>query len=206
MTSQFWWFLTRASGLVAWLMLTASVLWGIVVSSGAFPKHRQPRWLLALHRWLGGLTLSFLAVHLGALLLDGYVGFGIADVTVPYATDWRPGAVALGILAMWLLVAVELTSLAMRRLPRRAWRRVHLTSYVVFWSTSLHAAFAGTDASTRIYRIGAAISIVAVVGALSYRIASRRAARPPRNRAGRPAHDQLSATPASAERTPEVTP
>ena len=56
MNPQVWWYLTRASGIVAWLMLTASVIWGIVLSTKAFPEHRRPAWLLDLHRWLGGLA------------------------------------------------------------------------------------------------------------------------------------------------------
>lgn len=177
MNPQFWWYLTRASGIVAWLMLTATVIWGILLSTKAFPNHRRPDWLLALHRWLAGLTLSFLAVHIVALVADSYVAFDLADVTIPYAGEWKPGAIALGVLGMWLLVAVQLTSLAMRRLPRRVWRVLHLTSYVAFWSASLHAAFAGTDTTSWLYRGGAAASIVAVAWALMYRLANRRAVR-----------------------------
>lgn len=182
MNPQVWWYLTRASGIVAWLMLTATVIWGILLATKAFPNQRRPAWLLAMHRWLAGLMLWFLAIHLAALVADSTVTFDIADLTVPYASDWRPGAVALGILAMWLLVAVELTSLAMRRLPRRFWRVVHLSSYAAFWLTSMHAAFAGTDTTSWLYRGGAAASVLAVVWALMYRLANRRAVRRHRQR------------------------
>jgi predicted ferric reductase len=175
MSPQFWWFLTRASGIVAWVMLTLSVIWGVLLSTKAFPQQRSTVWLLSLHRWLGGLTISFLAIHLAALVADSYVSFGLAEITIPYASNWKPGAVALGVLGAWLLVAVELTSLAMRRLPRKFWRVVHLSSYLAFWVTSMHAAFAGTDASSWLYRGGAAASIVAVAWALMYRVANRRA-------------------------------
>jgi sulfoxide reductase heme-binding subunit YedZ len=174
---QFWWYLTRASGLVAWIMLTLSVIWGIVLSTKAFPEQRRPLWLLAVHRWLGGLTIWFLAIHLVALVADNYVDFGLADITVPYASNWKPGAVALGVLGAWLLVAIELTSLAMHKLPRKVWRVVHLSSYVAFWLASMHAAFAGTDATRGLYQITAAASILAVVWALMYRVANRRAVR-----------------------------
>lgn len=177
MNPQTWWFVTRASGLVAWIMLTLSVIWGIVLSTKAFPDQRRPVWLLEVHRWLGGLTMSFLAVHLAALVADNYVDFGLADITIPYATEWKPGAVALGVLGAWLLVAVELTSLAMRKLPRKVWRFVHLSSYVAFWLASMHAAFAGTDATKGLYQLTAAASILAVVWALVYRVINRRSAR-----------------------------
>ena len=180
MNPQVWWYVARASGIIAWLLLTASVIWGILLSTGAFPTRRRPAWLLDLHRWLGGLTVAFVAAHLVALVADNYTHFDIAALAIPYASDWRPGAVALGVVAMWCLIAVEATSLAMRRLSRRLWRAVHLSSYVVFWLASLHAAFAGTDSTNRLYQITALVGITAVVWALVYRLTSRRSGpRPP---------------------------
>ena len=177
MSSHFWWYLTRSSGIIAWLMLTATVILGILLSSKAFPMQRRPLWLLAVHRWLAGLLLCFLAIHLIALVLDDYLEFGFADLVIPYASDWDPAAVALGVVAMWLLVAVEVTSLAQRRLSRRAWRIIHLFSYVAFWLTSMHAALAGSDTSAWLYRSGAAASILAVAWAVMYRLANRRSVR-----------------------------
>jgi DMSO/TMAO reductase YedYZ heme-binding membrane subunit len=91
----------------------------------------------------------------------------------------------LGVVALWMLVAVELTSLAVRRLPRKLWRAIHLTSYGVFWLASLHAAFAGTDATNGLYQLTAALSIAAVVWAVVYRLMNRRS--PGRLPARRPA-------------------
>ncbi|HEX4981182.1 MAG TPA: ferric reductase-like transmembrane domain-containing protein [Ilumatobacteraceae bacterium] len=179
MNPQFWWYVTRASGIVAWLMLTASVIWGVILSTKAFPEQRRPAWILDLHRWLGGLTVSFVAIHLAALVADNFVHFTLIDLAVPFASDWKPGAVALGVIATWLLVAVELTSLAMRRLPKRVWRAIHLSSYAVFWLASIHAALAGTDRSQRLYQVTAAASIIAVAWALMYRVANRRSIGPP---------------------------
>jgi sulfoxide reductase heme-binding subunit YedZ len=198
MNPQFWWYLTRASGIVAWLMLTASVIWGIVLSTKAFPEHRRPAWLLDLHRWLGGLTVSFVAIHMAALVADSYVSFDVIDLTVPFASAWKPLAVALGVVAMWLLVAVEVTSLLMKRLPRRVWRWIHLSSYAVFLLTSLHAALAGTDRSQWLYQATAVASIIAVVWSTVYRLTHpKRPSRPsdPTRTRSTPAMS-LGATPA----------
>lgn len=170
MNAQFWWFLARSSGIVAWAALSASVLWGIVLATDLFPQHRRPAWLLDLHRWLGGLTIGFLGIHVGALLADSYVAFGPADVLVPFASAWKPVPVALGVLAMWALVVVQGTSLAMKRLPRRVWRRIHLLSYGAFWLTSLHGTFAGTDASRLLYLVPSTLSVLAVAGGVAYRV------------------------------------
>ena len=174
MNPHFWWYVSRASGIISWLMITGSVIWGVILSTKAFPEQRRPAWILDLHRWLGGLAVGFLVLHIAGLLLHSYLRFTIADVLVPGHSAWRPGSVALGVVAAWTLVAVEGTSLAMKKLPKKVWRGIHLTSYATFWLTSLHAAFAGSDRSTFLYQITALGSIVAVAWAAMYRVANRR--------------------------------
>ncbi len=181
MNPQFWWYVARASGIIAWLFLTASVLWGIMLSTDLFPKHRRPAWLLDLHRALGGLVVAFVATHVAALIADSYVHFDVVDVLVPFASDWKPWQVAIGVIAMWGIVVVEATSLAMKRLPKRVWRGIHITSYVTFLLTSLHGTFAGTDATNLLYVATSIVTTLALVFALSYRILSRRPARPRRS-------------------------
>lgn len=148
MNVHVWWYLARASGIVAWGLGLASVLWGLALATRGIGDKPRPPWLLAVHRHLGGLTLLFVLVHLGALVADSYVQFGPGDLFVPFASSWRPAAVAWGVIAFWLLVAVELTSLAMKRIPKRWWRRIHLGSYAVAVLSTLHLFTAGTDAST----------------------------------------------------------
>ncbi len=184
MNPQFWWYVARASGIIAWLFLTASVLWGIMLSTDLFPKHRRPAWLLDLHRALGGLVVAFVATHIAALIADSYVHFDVVDVLVPFTSDWKPWQVAIGVIAMWGIVVVEATSLAMKRLPKRVWRGIHITSYVTFLLTSLHGTFAGTDATNLLYVATSIVTTLALVFALSYRILSRRPARPRRSTPG----------------------
>ena len=173
MNPQVWWHLSRASGIVAWLILTASVLWGIVLATDLFSESRRPAWLLDLHRWLGGLAVGFTAIHVAALVADSYIEFSVADLTVPFASQYKTGAVAWGVLAMWLLVVVELTSLAMKRLPRRIWRTIHRSSAAIFWMASLHGTYAGTDADNRLYAITSIVAAVVMMVALAYRMFSR---------------------------------
>jgi DMSO/TMAO reductase YedYZ heme-binding membrane subunit len=167
------WYISRAAGIVAWLMLTSSVLLGIVLSTDLFPKWRRSAWLLDVHRWLAGLTLFFFAAHIGTLLADPHAHIGLRQATVPFASTWRPTAVAAGVIAAWLLLAVEGTAVANRRLPRWLWRDLHIVSYWVFWATCVHAAFAGTDATRRLYVATTMVGIAAVVFAASYRVLAR---------------------------------
>ena len=84
----------------------------------------------------------------------------------------------MGVVALWLLVAVEVTALAMKKVSRKWWRNVHIASYFVFWAVSIHAALAGTDTSKPLYTVTAIVALAAVVFAASYRIALARAAQP----------------------------
>lgn len=172
MNPHIWWYLSRSAGIVAWIMLTASVLWGVVLATDLFPERRRPAWILAMHRWLAGLTFFFIAGHLATLLFDSYAHFRPVDFVVPFAATWRPTAIAVGVVALWLLIAVEATALAMKKLSRAWWRSVHIAGYFVFWAVSIHGALAGTDTSKVMYTVTAIVALAAVAFAASYRALS----------------------------------
>jgi DMSO/TMAO reductase YedYZ heme-binding membrane subunit len=164
--SQVWWFVARSSGIIAWALLTWSVCWGLLMSTRLLSRRVSPAWLLDLHRHLGGLAVIFTAVHVVGLVADSYVTFGWAEILVPMASSWKPGAVAFGVVSFYLLLAVELTSLAMRRLPRSWWRWIHRSSFVLFGVATYHGIAAGTDAGNPVFRV-AAWGSIAVVAALT---------------------------------------
>jgi sulfoxide reductase heme-binding subunit YedZ len=169
MDEKLWWYLSRATGLVAWGLAVASILLGLALASRALGKKPPAPWLLALHRWTGGLTIAFALGHVGALVADSFVHFGWADVLVPFASSWRTTAVAWGVIAMWLLVAIEVTSLQMRRLPKRAWRAIHLSSYAVAVLSTVHGFTAGTDAASGAFAWVAVAAIAATTFFAVYR-------------------------------------
>lgn len=174
MNPQVWWYIARATGIVAWALLAASVIWGLLLSTRLARGRPTPAWLLDLHRFLGGSAVLFTVLHLAGLVADDYVDFGLADLLVPYASGWKPGPVSLGVVSLYLLVAVEATSLAMRRIPRRVWRGVHLTSYVLFWTATFHFILAGTDAPHPLARAGIDVVAASVVFLSLVRILSPR--------------------------------
>ena len=145
--SQTSWYLSRASGIVAWALLTLSMVWGLLLSTRMFDRRPSPKGLVDLHRFLGGLSVVFVAVHVGTIVADTYVHFGWTEVLVPFASRWHRGAVAWGVVAFYLLIAVEVTSLFMRRLPRKLWHAVHFGSFGLFAMGTIHAFTAGHDRS-----------------------------------------------------------
>ncbi len=160
---QVWWWLARASGIVAWCMATASIVWGLTLSSKLVRRRKVPAWLLDLHKYLGTLTLAFVAVHLVALVADNYVDFGLKELFVPMASTWRPGAVAWGIVALYLLLVVQVSSWLMRRMPRKGWHRIHMTSFAVFAAATVHGALAGADSGTPLVQFAAVAGTTVVL-------------------------------------------
>lgn len=177
-----WWYTARAGGVVAWVLLTAAVLAGLLLRSRLLGRLHHPAWLTDLHRHLGGLAVAFTAVHAVALLADSYVQIGPTDLVVPFASHWRPAAVAWGVVAFDLLVAVEVSSLLRRRIPRRLWLSLHLTSAPLWLFATLHAVWAGSERTNPAFRGLLAGGVLAVGFALTYRLVA-----PPRGAAARPA-------------------
>ncbi|MCJ7438156.1 MAG: ferric reductase-like transmembrane domain-containing protein [Acidimicrobiia bacterium] len=141
------WLVARSSGVVAWALIVASAAWGLLLATRVLGRKASPAWLLSLHRFLGALAVVFTVVHVVAIVADEYLDFGLTDVLVPFASSWEPFAVALGIVGMYLLAAVQITSLLRTHMSQTAWRRVHLLSYALFATTTVHALMAGTDAN-----------------------------------------------------------
>ena len=165
MNNQVFWYVARSSGLLAWALMSASLVLGIVLGARLI-KAPNKAWQTDLHRFLGGLAVIFVGVHIFGLVADSYVHFGWTEVLVPFASSWHPAAVAGGIVAMYLLVAIEITSLARKHLSKRLWKSVHFSSYPMFALTTLHAITAGTDTRTTVMALLVATSVI-VIGALT---------------------------------------
>ncbi len=194
-----WWFVTRASGLVAWALLSLAVIWGLALSTKTFGRNPKPAWLLDLHRHLGGLAVVFTGVHLLGLVADNFVAFGWRELFVPLASTWKPRAVAWGIVAFYILLAVEMTSLLQRHLPRMWWRRVHMLSFPLFIFATAHLVTAGSDAGAALTQWMAVVVSTIVAFLLLVRLIARR--EPTRPRPSRPSPDVTDLEP-SAQASP----
>jgi len=171
------WYVARAAGLVAWALLAAATLWGLALSTKATGRRPRPNWLLDMHRWLGGAALAFTGVHVVALLFDQYVHFGLSTILIPLASKWHPVAVAWGIVAAYLLAAVELTSLARKHLSKKLWRSVHTASFALFVAATAHGLTAGTDRKSVAVRIAALAVGTVFAGLTALRVSEVRRSR-----------------------------
>jgi hypothetical protein len=138
------WLVARAAGLVAFGLLTLSVWLGLGMST----RLLAPKWtkqLLGLHRTLACMGLWMVGLHVGAILVDPFLHFGALGALVPGAATYRPGAVALGVVAGWLILALAASFDARRWIGQKGWRRLHYATFAAFWLALGHALLVGTD-------------------------------------------------------------
>lgn len=168
--SSWWWFLSRSTGIVAAALSVVSLAWGFFFSSRTMGTKLKANWWLGLHKWLGGMTLSFIGVHMFVSLLDEDQALHLVDLFVPSGSvGWSIG---YGVVAAWLFALVVLPSVAKvrRRLPRRLWRVVHLLSVPAIVLTGIHTAMAGSDAVSHAFIIGFAALVGFAVFTLTIRV------------------------------------
>ncbi len=170
MNPQFWWYVSRASGMVAAVLLALTVVWGLLASTRLLRRPGLPAWILDLHRGLGALSVVFVAVHLASLVADDTVHFAWAELFVPFASAWRRGPVALGVGAFWGLVVVQVSSLLQRQIGRKRWKQLHYVSYPVALLTAVHASTAGTDASSAAFQVVSIASVVLITALVVVRV------------------------------------
>ena len=144
------WYFTRAAAVAAYIFLTLTVTLGLVRSMLRSGRARSP-WLFWLsdetHQFLAVLMAGFVAIHLLALLFDPLIPFSLANLLVPLDEPYRPVAAGLGVLSLYGLGLVLLTSWGRKRLSHGAWRTLHFLSFPTFVLVTLHGILAGTDTS-----------------------------------------------------------
>jgi sulfoxide reductase heme-binding subunit YedZ len=166
------WYGARAGGILAFALLTAGVVVGLLLSSRA-RLEGWPRFALEdVHRFLGILTGTFLVLHVGFLLVDSYVPFSLTNLLVPGTAPYRPISVAAGVIAAELLVALAVANHYRTSLSYRFWRRTHYLNFAVWLLAFVHGIVSGTDTTTAwgsaLYLSAAAV----VAGLAAVRVAS----------------------------------
>lgn len=167
------WLLARASGITAYVLLTCSVLAGLVVKSRPFGRKVKTASVTDVHRFFALLGLGMIALHGVALALDQTVRMPVAALFVPFLSHYRPGAVAWGVLTAELAALITVSFSLRSRIGARNWRRLHWATYLAFLMGTVHGLTAGTDASqpwARALYLGA---VGSVVFATAWRVLTR---------------------------------
>ena len=142
------WYASRGAGATALVLLTLSVVLGIVDQQRWRPARWQRFVVDALHRNVALLVLAVLVVHVGAAVLDSFAPIGLKDVFIPFGSPYRPLWLGFGALAFDLLLLVLLSSVLRRHFGHRAWRSIHWLAYVSWPVAVVHGLGTGTDAKS----------------------------------------------------------
>jgi sulfoxide reductase heme-binding subunit YedZ len=141
------WLLARATGITAYVLLTLSVLAGLMVKARPFGMAIKPASAVDLHRTLALLSLAALALHGLTLVLDHTVKIGLLALLVPGTAPYRPLWTGLGVLAGELMLLVYVSFGLRRRIGVRNWRRLHWVTYGAFAAATAHGVMAGSDSA-----------------------------------------------------------
>jgi sulfoxide reductase heme-binding subunit YedZ len=164
------WYTTRATGVVALVLLTATVALG-VAGTARLETQSMPRVVRSgLHRNVSLLAVAFVATHVLTSIIDPYAGIGFASALVPFTSPYRPLWVSLGAIAFDMMLAIVISSLIRRRLPYRAWRAVHWLAYAC-WPVALwHGLGSGTDSRLSWLLLLDAGCVLVVAAAVCWRL------------------------------------
>jgi predicted ferric reductase len=183
-----WWYLTRATGLVAYLLLFTSVTLGLLLTGNLLSRWLQRYRVYDVHRFLALITLGVTVVHMFIVLPDGYIAFTVWELVIPFASSYRPEYMGIGVLGFYLMLAVIGAFYLRPRVSYRAWRLIHYGTFAVFALALVHGAGAGTDAGSDWSR-----AMYAVTGLVAFNLMVHRALKgSARGVPQRPAADQIA--------------
>ena len=194
------WIVLRAGGVGAFLMLFGAVSWGLISTTSLISTRIAKATSILIHQVLGSVGLALLAIHIGGVLVDRFVRFGLLDVLVPLHSHALNVAVSFGVMAMYATVVVLVTSWARKGVGPTLWRRAHLLAAPAFTLAVVHGMLAGTD-TTRPWMwwtyIATGLIVVFLLIVRGLTRGARSATRRPARRDGEPSRQPVGSASAS---------
>jgi predicted ferric reductase len=142
---QIWWYVTRASGIIAYLLLWFSTILGLAVTSKYLDGMLDRIFTYDFHEFISLLAIAFTLVHVLVLMLDRYLPYSIVQILVPFISPYRPFWVGVGVISFYLVLLVTITFYLRNRIGSRAFRTIHYLSLLSYIGVTLHGYFSGTD-------------------------------------------------------------
>ena len=153
MSSSLWnavtWDIARAGGWTAYILLTAAVVVGLLLSTQIQSPKRWPRLINSeLHNFLSLLSTIFLGIHVLAVWIDPYTKFGWRDILIPFVSTYHPFWMAMGIVALYSGIAIGISTLLRPYIGYAWWRKLHVLTLGIFIIAMLHGIGTGSDTQT----------------------------------------------------------
>jgi predicted ferric reductase len=156
---MFEWYMIRATGLVAYLLLYLSVIFGLY-SQVQKKRKQKVTASLFLHESLSNWALYLVVGHVGFLLIDSYISLQWLEILIPFNTDYKPWPMALGALSLYFLIMTIVTSKARKKIGYQKWRKLHALNPVLYIFVTIHGLLIGTDIQAAVL---AAVNILPLI-------------------------------------------
>jgi len=201
---SFWWILARSSGVMAYVLLTASMVAGVFLHSRLMQRMASPIARMEWHKVLAILALLMVGLHGLGLVMDTFVHTGWLDLIVPGSASYRTLWTTFGVVTLWLMLIVSATAGARKHFKARTWKAIHFASYAAFIGATVHGLMTGTDSGLP-WMLAIYIASTGLVAGVAARrflsdpnapLKRRRAARAASERAHRPVHVEAVPEPA----------
>jgi sulfoxide reductase heme-binding subunit YedZ len=166
-TTQFWWFMTRAAGLIAYLLLWFSTAWGLALPSRLATPLLEQTYTYDFHQFISLFSIGFALLHIIVLMPDRFLPFSIWQILIPFLTPYRPLWVGIGIISFYMILLVTITFYLRSLIGQTAFRLIHFLSLVGYLGATLHGLFAGTDGGLpgmQIIYLGSGLVVVFLTG------------------------------------------
>lgn len=152
-TNNTFWYITRAAGFTAYLLLFLNVCLGLEVRSHFFDTV-FPRWQsFDLHQFTALVAIGFAILHVLSLLGDTFIHFNIAQVFIPFNAPYRPFWTGFGVISFYLLLAITASFYVRRFIGQKTWRSIHYLTFFLFLFVLIHGIFSGTDSGSNWARL-----------------------------------------------------
>ena len=165
---QLWWYVTRAAGIIAYLLLCLSMVWGLGVASKIFDTLLDRPFTFDFHEFISLLALGFTLLHITVLALDHYLPYSLLQILVPFLSPYRPLWVGIGVIGFYISLLVTVTYYLRSRIGPSTFRAIHTLSLLGYVGVTLHGLFAGTDAALPAMQLVYAGTSLVVVFLTSY--------------------------------------
>jgi predicted ferric reductase len=162
-STQIWWYVTRSAGIIAYLLLWFSTVWGLAVPSRLFNPVLEQTFTVDFHEFISLLSIGFTLLHVFVLTIDRYLPYTPLQILVPFLSPYRPFWVGMGVLAFYITLLVTITFYMRSKIGVKTFRSIHILSLLGYLGGTLHGIYAGTDSplvSMQLLYKGTALSVV----------------------------------------------
>lgn len=146
-TDKHFWYLSRASGVIAYTLFWLAVVFGLLLST-RLGKHFNAARVFALHQYLSLIAVGFAAFHAGILLADNFLNLNLWQILLPFGFQTERVGVALGQLGFWLLFICAFSFYIKSYIGQSAWRWLHFLTFLAYMLISIHVFMVGSDSRT----------------------------------------------------------